>query len=443
MKWLALALLALAACRTTQGAGLTPREQAHVLVERGRWAEALPVLESLHQASPDDLDLARQLAEAHVRGGSASTLLSRLEGRRDAIACYQRGLVRFSIARQAAEPAIAELRCAVEARPDAGELHYRLGLALLESERDAEAKAELEQALALNPTKSAWALPVAKARLRLGDIEGGVAALRQVIAGSPSAAEIATARALMETALAPRMPETARPRFEQGLQWLQVADVPQRAIVAFEELLQDFPDLSEVHALLGLAYLRLDDGGRAVDELQRAIELAPKDGRPYLYLGQLYLARQRSAQAKELLEKAVAKNPLLDDAWLALGDLALDRNDHLEARRCFQTLASLQPQAFAPRGKLALVLQREGDWPAAERELETARSHEPENPEIWLRLGLLHLERSQRAPKLSERDDGRIKARPWLEKVLERQPDNAIASQALEVLNRATATAPR
>src|SRR5439155_8960695 len=130
---------------------------------------------------------------------------------------------------------------------------------------------------------------------RSGDGKGAVAALSSAIASAPTHQDVKVARALMDQIADPfaAFPQAARPTLEQGIQWLQVADVPQQAIISFEEILHDWPDLAVVHALLGLAYQRIDDAGRAVDELKRAIELAPDDGKSHLYLGQLYLSHQR------------------------------------------------------------------------------------------------------------------------------------------------------
>jgi tetratricopeptide (TPR) repeat protein len=263
-----------------------------------------------------------------------------------------------------------------------------------------------------------------------------VAALAKLVASEPSPAEVTTARALMDQISDPfaGVPKAAERKLEQGLAWLREADVPQQAIVAFEEILRDYPDLPVVHALLGLAYQRLDDAGRAVDEFKRAIELAPDVGRTWFYLGELYLARQRPEQAREAFEKAVALDPLLDEAYLRLGDLELERRDVAQARDHFRILTSLQPDSVPAHGKLALALQLLGDYPAADRELRRVLDKDPENVEFMLRLGLLHAERHLRATQASERQRASEEASRWLRKVLELQPENALASRTLESL---------
>ncbi|HET9450237.1 MAG TPA: tetratricopeptide repeat protein, partial [Aggregicoccus sp.] len=218
------------------------------------------------------------------------------------------------------------------------------------------------------------------------------------------------------------------------LSWLFDRDAPQQAIVAFEELLRDYPDVAVVHALLGLAYQRLDDAGRAVDEYRRALELSPGDGKTHQYLAELYLARQRPEAARVELERAVALHPLLDGAWFQLGDVQLQRRDLPGARRAFGVLRHLQPESPAARGKLALVLQLEGDWAGAERELRAVLSRDPENVEFALRLGLLHTERAGRAATEPARRSASEEAQRWLRQVLQAQPENAVASRALASL---------
>lgn len=440
---LALPALLFAACVTTgtSGSRLTPREEAQVLLSRGDGAKALPILVELQAKAPDDLALARLVAEAHVKAGSSDAFLATLASKDTALSHYQQGLVRFARASDASGPAITDFRRAVELSPGEPEFRYRLGVALLESEQYEPARAELEaaakQAGVTGGERTGWWLPLAKARYRTGDDKGAIEALRAVVLASPSPAEVKTARALMDQIADPFVgfPRSARPALEEAIQWLQVADVPQQAIARLEELLRDHPDQAIVHALLGLSWARIDDAGRAVEELKRAIELASGDGKNHLYLAELYEARQRPKNAEEHYLKALERNPLLDQAWLKLGDVALERQDLVGARRHFEVATRLLPGEPAAHGKLALVYQLEANWPAADRELHAVLDADPENLEFVLRLGVLHTERFTKARAPADRDAAATEARKWLQKVLDAQPENAIASRALERLN--------
>ena len=437
----ALALCLGAGCAAPRASGaVSPRERARALVEAGKPAEALELLQSLHAAAPEDLTLARALTEAQVKAGRTEAWIAELERRNRvqerASQHYMLGLAHFSRAAGAGAPARAAFERAIALAPAEPELYHRLGVALVESELYAQALPPLERAVALAPQQPGLQLPLAKARHRTGDSAGAVAALASVVQAGPTPAEVDTARSLMEQISDPfaRLPRAAAAGLEEGLRALHEQDLPQQAILAFEELLHDFPDLAVVHALLGLAYQRLDDAGRAVDEYRRALELAPTDGKTHLYLAELYLARQRPEAARVELERAVALHPLLDGAWFQLGDLQLQRRELPAARRAFQVLSHLQPGSPAARGKLALVLQLEGDWQGAEKELRAVLDRDPENLAFALRLGLLHTERRGRATSPQARRSASDEAERWLRKVLKAQPENAVASRALASL---------
>lgn len=438
----ALAALALFGCAHTGAQGnLTELDQAKLELDQGHAAAALPKLERAHEASPDDLDVARLLVEAYVKSGRGPELRKRLPDDRaapEAVRLYMLGLVDFADPASAGTQAIADFQRAVQLAPTLPELHYRLGLALLESEKYDLALPELARAAELAPQKTAYQLPLAKAYARTGHRDEAVAALRKVVMGKPTPQDVKVARALMGGLADPfaGFPDAARGRLERGIDWLQRQDVPQEAIIQFEDILRDYPDLGVVHALLGLSYQRLEDAGRAVDELKRAIELAPKVGKNWLYLGELYLSHQRSEPAQEAFEKALALDPLLDAAYLHLGDLAIERRDLPTARSYFQALTALQPDAVPPKGKLALTMELSGDYAGASRVLHEVVDKDPDNLEFLLRLGLVETERSKHAATAPEKQAAREDAEHFLNEVLKRQPDNAIASRALQDVKR-------
>lgn len=434
------ALLALSGCTHTQRAqDFSTRDVVKVHLSKKEYAQALPLLESLHKEAPDDLEIARALTEAHVRTHRAQPFIARLEAgtepRSKAVTHYMLGLARFAGAAEA-DRAIAEFESASALSPSEPEFQYRLGLALVESEDYARALPPLRKARELAPGRNDVLLPLAQALHRTADAKGAIEALRQLVNADPTPAEIAKARAIMDAIADPfvRFPKSAQGRLDEGLAWLQDRDVPQQAIIAFEEILRDYPDLGVVHTLLGLAYQRIDDAGRAVEELKKAIELSPEDGRNHLYLGLLYQSRQRTEQAAPHFQKALERNPLLDDAYFALGDHFLERRELDKAHQAFRVLTRLQPDAPAARGKYALVLQLQENFPAADRELRAILEKDPANVEFMLRLGVLHLERRNQAKNVSDRNEASREAEVWLRKVLEAQPENAVASRALESL---------
>jgi len=428
-------LCALLACRTAPKAPPQSEfQKASSALQTNKPEEALPILERLHKQDSSRLEVARALAEAHVRLGKTQVLLARLQNDARPVAHYMRGLLLYSQPGTAENEALAAFRQAIAAAPQESEFHYRLGIALVELEREAQALEALQTALALAPEKTSWQLPLAKALFRLGSHEEALAALHKSSQGVLSPVELYTAKQLMSALVEEHVPVAAQGVLDEAVQWLNVADVPQQAIALLEALLMDFPDLATAHALLGLAYQKLDDAGRAIEEFQKAISLAPNNGTHHYYLAELYASKRRPQEAKREYESAVQKNPFLDNAHLKLGDMALQHSNWILARQHFQTAVYLgNPQA---RLKLALTLQEEKNWAAAEAEFLTLLTQMPDSLELKLRAGVFYAEYFLASSSSEEKALLRNKALAQLDAVLEKQPENALASRVKAMLRK-------
>ncbi len=435
---IAAALLVASGCSHAPGGpAVTARDAARRLVEQGQPGKAIPILSALHRQTPGDLGLARALVEAYVRAGRAAELiaeLSRGERGRSAVGHYMLGLAHFARSRDPGGPGIRELQAAIALAPGEAELHYRLGLGLLDLEQYDSALPPLERAVKLAPARAGMILTLARARHRAGDSAGAVAALGKLVVARPERSEVLAARELMEQIADPfaALPASERGALEKSLQLLHEHDAPQQAIASLEEIAHEHPNVPVVYTLLALAYERLDDDGTAVDELRRAIDLAPLDGKSWYYLGEVYLRRVRTEQARQSFQRAVELNPLLEDAYFRLGDLALEDQDPASAQGYFQIAATLSPDSVPARGKLALALQLKGDFAGAERELRELLRREPESVEFKLRMGALYLDQRSRSSNARDRARAASEATLWLREVLKAEPDHPIASRGLQ-----------
>src|SRR5690606_32922329 len=150
--------------------------------------------------SSDLLDIARAFTEAQVRSGATEAFLQSLASRPPSpVVPYMRGLALFTRPADASGPAIDAFRTAAEGAPERAELHYRLGVALLETEQVEEALPPLQRALELEPTNARFRLPLAKALALTGDREGAVAQLALLVRSepAPTTADIQVGRQLM------------------------------------------------------------------------------------------------------------------------------------------------------------------------------------------------------------------------------------------------------
>lgn len=442
---LGAALLLAVGCSTTPRTGATaaadatPLERARHLIDTGRPAEAASLLTRAHRDAPDDLDLARTLTEAQVRAGATEPFLQSLDSRPpSAVVSYMRGLALFTRPADASGRAVQAFRDAAAAAPERAELHYRLGVALLETEQVEDSVPALTRAIELEPTTARFRLPLAKALSHLGDREGAVAELAVLVRSEPgpTPAEIQVARQLLDVVADPYsdIPQSVRPRLDEAIAALHERDQPQPAIVTFEEILRDFPDLALVHALVGLAWLQLDDAGRALDRLRKAATLAPWDGHNHLYLGNLYASRQRPDQALESWRKAVELHPLLSDAWARIGIALFEQGDLDSAAEALRVTTVLEPGDPVAFARLATTHQLAGRLAPAEDALTRALRLAPSDAGLHLTMGALLAERGQ-ASTGPARDAFRTRARASYQRVLELQPDNLVAAGALESLS--------
>jgi tetratricopeptide (TPR) repeat protein len=417
-----------------------PFEQAKSDLSHGHPERAYVTLHDLHRDTPLDLDVARALAEAAFHSNRTELLgqeLTQENARRESfVNHYLLALLGFAKEQDVRGPIKDDFERAIALSPDTAELHYRYGVALVECEKYGPALVPLRRAVELAPGKDGYYLPLAKAFARTGDRKGAVRALKAMVAGHPTPSEVATARKLQEELEDPfaGFPKAAQTRLEVGLNWLRNNDLPEQAIIAFEDITHDFPDLGVVHALLGVSYQKLDDPGRAVEELRRAIELTPDLGKNYLYLGQVYFHRQRVDPAKDAFEKALDRAPLLDEAYQRLGEMALDRRDLPTAQRLYRTLTLLQPENLGARFKLATALQLDGDLGGAEHILQDALVRAPHSVDVLLRLGLLNMDLRAKASTADAKRRAASEAARYLTQVVQAQPQNAIAARALQAL---------
>ena len=442
-------VFSLASCRSAKPLPTVPGQspsdalvaQGQRELREGRTDEALALYRKALAADPSSPNAMRALVEGHFRTGRIALIIRELEERvaaqeTDDLAHYGLGMAYFARSADAEGKAVAHLRRATELRPRVAEYPFRLGVVHLEAERYPEAVESLKKSRELEPGQPRHYVPLALALSRTGDRKGAVDALRAILSLNPERRDIETAKKVMARLndTFREFPKAVEGDFQRGIDLMDRADSPQQAIVAFEEILEKFPDLAVVHAALGLCYQRIEDAGRAMDEYHRALELAPEDGRNHGYVADLYYSRERFDKAVESYRAAVERDPLNDHGYDRLGQIALQRGDAPEAARWLKLLTVVRPDDPAARQSYGLALLAQKEFGAAEREFNSILERDPRNTEALLRLGLLNMEWQS-----AEKDPGLKasygeKAARYFEQVLDLQPQNVLAARMLKSL---------
>lgn len=153
----------------------------------GQNSKAFELLEALLRKYPNDADVLYLAAKAHMKAFNDATYLM-----------FQRTPASYRVRELSAEifeignrytDAIGEYRKAIELNPNAPELHYRLGRAILldahNAEAYAKASAEFQAELKISPEDAACEFQIAQINRVQGDPESAKVHLERAVALSP------------------------------------------------------------------------------------------------------------------------------------------------------------------------------------------------------------------------------------------------------------------
>jgi len=246
-------------------------------------------------------------------------------------------------------------------REKLAQAHQVLGRTLLKLNRGQEARKELEQAVALDPTfPNGYDLAVAC--LDLGDEKCAVQIFAEMEKSFGDTAEIhmAFGRAYGDS------------------------DFQPRAVTEFRRAIEENPKLPGTHYLL--AAVLLATGGdespleSAETELKKELIISPNDSMTYAALGKIAVTRNNYTDAETYLKKAILLAPRNPDAYLYLGQLYFNTNRLVEAetalRECIRLTTDVSWNRYQVQKAhylLGRILMKNGHQDVAHTEMEISR----------------------------------------------------------------------
>ncbi len=159
-----------------------------------------------------------------------------------------------------------------------------------------------------------------------------------------------------------------------------------RAIRLLEIAEQYHPNKTEVLSSLAVAYNLNGEPERAVDTIDRAIELDPKQFRYYVNKVDILVKEQRLAEARKAAILAVEYGPEEWQAHFSKARVAITRGDLGEAASSIESARRLtSPKAALELARFEVAMLRK-NYPVAVESVRLAAEIDPGNIQAWVNL---------------------------------------------------------
>ncbi|MCR9097612.1 MAG: tetratricopeptide repeat protein [bacterium] len=160
------------------------------------------------------------------------------------------------------------------------------------------------------------------------------------------------------------------------------------------------PNSAFIADRLARLHWQLDDVDLAVDQAERAFELAPDQVEVRLFLGRLYSLEQNYEGLDRVLRDRDGR-PLDADSASQLYQVSLERGDLDEAENLARQLSEMEPdQLRGPLG-LATVYEQRRDFDAATAVVRRTLENFPDNFLLYMRLVQIERQRGDRAGEIA------------------------------------------
>ena len=320
------------------------------LVDKGRFSDAVPVLENARRLLPKAPDVIYALARAYVGANQPAMAIEVLAPINDDSASwevyYERGLAFEAMGN--GEDAARALLKALSLAPDKALVHYAFGRLILGSTELKGRQAgiyEISKAIELSPERGEYYLTLASYYFDTGDVQAAIKLLKTAVDLVPPSVGIYVALGLAE--LEVEGPATAMP-------------VIQKAIALD-------PRAGAAYDLLGRCSTRLGDNAEAATYYMKAAELTPEND---IFSRDAAIALDRldrQAEGLPFAERSVKLRPDQVYNHYILGKLDSSTGHETDAIQELETCVRLEPNNFLPYNLLAVLYKHAGQDIEAKR----------------------------------------------------------------------------
>jgi tetratricopeptide (TPR) repeat protein len=161
---------------------------------------------------------------------------------------------------------------------------------------------------------------------------------------------------------------------------------PERALEVIKPSLVKHPDDAGLLTVRAAARVQLKDSGAALQDAERAVELAPDSEDAAAVLAGIYKAKDEPEKARTVLESAIERIPATVDLRIALAQLYASLNQAPQVEALLVELVRLYPKEKAHRLRLAQFYARLNQLDEAEHVLREGIKALPEERDLKVSL---------------------------------------------------------
>jgi tetratricopeptide (TPR) repeat protein len=159
-----------------------------------------------------------------------------------------------------------------------------------------------------------------------------------------------------------------------------------KALAAAKQAQQTNDSLPEVHLAMGSAYLGAGRLAEAVEEMKRAVELAPNSDEVYRLLAAACLRSGQKNESIEAYQKAIQIAPYYWRNYNALGNAYYEFGDYDKALTAYKRVIELAPEISFGYENVGSVYFSQGKFKEAITNAEKALTITP-NPDLYDNIG--------------------------------------------------------
>ena len=307
----------------------------------------------------------------------------------------------LALADQDVEQAIADLRRVLRDFPERLHAQRLLGQAHAVREEYDLAEEAFLRAIELNPNDPVAYLQLSEVRVRIGDSQGALTVLDQLLEKIPdnAAAQLAIARIRFSTQ-----------------DWAALAKTAER-------IRETRPDHPLGYYLAGSSLQRQGQHEEAIAAFEKALEIRPDALEPLVALARSQMALSNPQAAEQRVRQVLKRSPNSLVAINLLGDIQVATGNAKGAIEAYEEAARFHPNSPRAYERLAELYFSAGDLPAARQVLERGVEETGRNGFLLFRLaGALQLS-GERALAIAAYED-----------VVARYPDAHVPANNLALL---------